>query len=335
MSGHSVPYQLRTNKFVERHLFLDLLDFVRVWNGPSKYLYASMGGRFLEDFKLVNDRLAIEHMISIEMDKTTSERQSFNRPLGFIECRNQSSGEFIIQFDRLVANHRDEKFIVWLDYAVANKRGEQLQECQELASKMASGDVLKITLNANFQSYRKVSEFQIEKDFQTLVITNLKEQLGEYTPSGGVTKHHLKADDFARLLCRATKIAVLKGCEGSSIHAMPLASFRYRDGEHQMMTVTVILANDDLKARIESDEVFGEWPFRASTWDDVFDVNVPDLSQKERFLINELISSNAEGASIHERIPFRLDRNDDNSLGFLENYLQHYRRYPTFSRVQS
>ena len=89
------------------YCFLDLLDFVRVWNGPSKYLYASMGGRFLEDFKLVNDRLAIEHMISIEVDETTSERQAFNRPLGFIECRNQSSGDFIVEFNHIVADHRD------------------------------------------------------------------------------------------------------------------------------------------------------------------------------------------------------------------------------------
>ena len=115
MSGHAVPYQLRPNKFVERQLFLDILDFVRVWNGPSKYLYAAMGGRFLEDFKQVNSRFAIEHMISIEIDETTCRRQDFNR-LGFIECRKQTSEQFIDGFDRLVAGHPDKRFLVWLDY---------------------------------------------------------------------------------------------------------------------------------------------------------------------------------------------------------------------------
>ena len=104
MSGQNVPYQLRRNKFVERQLFLDILDFVRVWNGPSPYLYASMGGRFLEDFKLINDRFAIEQMISIELDETTWKRQEFNR-LGFIDCRRQGSGEFIEDLDKLIANH--------------------------------------------------------------------------------------------------------------------------------------------------------------------------------------------------------------------------------------
>ena len=175
----------------------------------------------------------------------------------------------------------------------------------------------------------------IEKDFRKIVIDNVKEQLGEYMPIGGMTANHLRPDEFARLLCRAVQVAVLKGCEGSSVHAVPLAAFRYRDGEHQMLTATIILADDDLKSIIEGDEVFSQWQFRASSWDDVYEVNVPDLSQKERYLINGLISSATEGTSIHERMPFRLDRKDEESLALLENYLQHYRRYPTFSRVQS
>ena len=180
-----------------------------------------MGGRFLEDFKLVNDRLAIEHMISIEVDETTSERQAFNRPLGFIECRNQSSGDFIVEFHRIVADHRDERFIVWLDYAVANKRGAASGVPSLSVPKLASGDVVKITLNANFQSYRRRSEVPIEKDFRKIVIDNVKEQLGEYMPIGGMTANHLRPDEFARLLCRAVQVAVLKGCEGSSV-SVPL-----------------------------------------------------------------------------------------------------------------
>jgi hypothetical protein len=165
MSGANVPYQLRTNKFVERHLFLDILDYVRMWNGPSKYLCASMGGRFLEDFKLINDRFAIERMISIEIDEMTARRQTFNRPLGFIECRCQSSGDFIVDFDRLAAKTAGLRAIVWLDYAAANERGSQLQEYQELLAKVGPGDVAKLTLNANPESFRHPWQFGIRADF--------------------------------------------------------------------------------------------------------------------------------------------------------------------------
>ncbi len=165
MSGQNVPYQLRPNKFVERQLFLDVLDFVRVWDGPSRYVYVSMGGRFLEDFKLINDRFAIEQMISIESDETTWKRAAFNR-LGFIDCRHETSGEFVENLEKLLSDQADRRLIVWLDYADANKRGEQLGEFRQLVSKLGSGDVAKITLNANPQSYRRRAAALTRRDFE-------------------------------------------------------------------------------------------------------------------------------------------------------------------------
>jgi len=334
VSGHNVPYQLRTNKFIERQLFLDLLDFVRVWNGPVRYVYASMGGRFLEDFKLVNDRFAIEHMISIELDEITWRRQEFNRPIGLIECKCQKSGEFIVDFDRLVMAHPAKRFIIWLDYASANERGVQLQEYQELLSKLEVGDVIKITLNANFQSYRRRQDFQIERDFQTIVIQNMTEQLGDYMPSGGMSKDHMKPDKFARLLAKATKVAALKGIKGSQLKVIPLAAFRYSDGEHAMLTVTTLLADDALASKTESDDVYKNWVFRSRDWDDVHHVNVPDLSAKERLTINQLIAREINPETIHEQLPLRFHAKSEESLNLLASYLHHYRRYPTFGRVQ-
>lgn len=379
MSGQNVPYHLRTNKFVERQLFLDILDFVRVWNGSSRYVYASMGGRFLEDFKLLNDRFAIEHMICIELDETTWRRQEFNR-LGFIECRNQSSGEFIEGFDKLVDLHRDKKVIVWLDYAAANMRGEQLGEYRQLVSKLASGDVVKITLNANSQSYRRRASSLTKKDFnlylkdpespthknfetylaslvgpkdeeanssgpersltlteseyERICLENLKEQLGEYLPLGGVSTDHLKAEAFAALLAESVKVAALKGVEGAKLQAIPLGVFRYRDGEHQMLTVTALIADDLLAASIGKDNIFSQWPFCASHWSQVYEVNVPDISVKERHLIEGLISLQQDHNAIHAEIPFRLDGKEEQSLSLLAAYLQHYRRYPSFGRIQ-
>jgi len=374
MSGHNVPYQLRTNKYVERQLFLDILDFVRVWNGPSRYLYASMGGRFLEDFKLVNNRFAIEHMVSIEMDVTTWRRQTFNR-LGFVDCKHQSSGEFVEELDRLMQVHQQRRLIVWLDFAVANERGSQLGEFRQLISKLGSGDVAKITLNANHQSYRRRASLLLRKDFDaylkdadlptrssfdsyiasvvapsnvqqevslaltdtdydTICMENLKEQLGEYLPSGGIAAGHLSTTAFASFLAESVKIAALKGVEGSKLQPVPLGVFRYRDGEHQMLTVTIVLADEALATSIAGDSVFLDWPFRAAAWGEVHEVNVPDLSAKERHLIEGLISSNHDADKIHGEIPFRFDKKDANSLALLVDYLRHYRRYPTFARIQ-
>lgn len=376
MSGHNVPYQLRPNKFVERQLFLDILDFVRIWNGPSKYLYASMGGRFLEDFRLVNHRFAIEQMISIEKDATTCNRQQFNR-LGFIDCRNQSTGEFVDDVERVTGLYPGRRLVVWLDFATANERGEQLGEFRELITKLAVGDVAKITLNANPQSFRKRSapitrrdfdfflrdpESPTHKDYETylleivathtdpasgtgrplslsdeeyeaICIANLKMQLGEYMPTEAVASDDLSLDRFACLLAGAVKMAALKGVEGIMRQVIPLGAYRYRDGEHQMLTVTCMIADEELVAMVSGDAVFASWAYRAMDWTDVKEVNVPDISSKEKHLIESYISEHKDAVTIHSTIPFRLDDNETRSLAMLTSFIDHYRRYPSFVRI--
>jgi hypothetical protein len=318
---------------VERQLFLDVLDHVRLWNGPSKYVYASMGGRFLEDFRLINERFAIEKMISIGIDEPTRRRQQFNCPYSFIDCRRQSSADFVTDFDRLASDEDDLRFIVWLDYAAANERGRQLQEYRDLVSKLGTGDVVKITLNANHESVRDKNEFGRQIDFKRAVLHEIGEQLDEYMPAEGVNPENLTPDSFARLLARAVKNAALKGIDGNhGCEVRPLAAFRYRDGSHQMLTLTAILSGGGLNAAMDSDAVFREWPFRASEWDAVQSIDVPDLSPKERMAINQILRTDND-LNLHGSLPFRLDANENESLRLFKNYATHYRRYPSFARI--
>ena len=333
MSGANVPYQLRTNKFVERQLFLDLLDHIRLWNGPSRYVYASMGGRFLEDFRLVNERFAIERMISLEEDELVWQRQKFNCPYSFIECRHQTSADFVTDFDQLATENGDERYIVWLDYATANERGRQLQEYRDLISKLAAGDVIKVTLNANLDSVRDKAGFPRQIDFRRAVMHEIEEQLDEYMPADAIAAESLNPSSFAKLLAGAVKNAALKGIgENQDCEIRPLAAFRYRDGYHQMMTVAAIVSNDSLNSIIDNDSVFAEWEFRASDWDTIQLVDMPDLSPKERATINELLRTDNE-FSLHQKLRFRFDEDDAESLRLFKNYAAHYRRYPTFGRV--
>ncbi|PQO35878.1 hypothetical protein DTL21_08045 [Bremerella cremea] len=378
MSGHDVPYQLRTNKYVERQLFLDVLDFVRIWNGPSHYVYASMGGRFLEDFKQINHRFAIERMISIELDSTTCDRQKYNR-LGFIECLNKHSTEFVNDLDQLVGEYEEHRFIVWLDFALANKRGEQLDDFRNLVSKLSSGDVVKITLNANPQSFRRptdpltVKDFDkylkdpdspthssfesyvrsvlgtaeeegteaalsrvlrlSEEEYQAVCLGELKKQLDENWPANGATSEILNPTDFAKFLGESIGRAASRGNASNDLELIPLALFRYRDGDHQMMTATGIIADAALRQTISQDESFAEWPLRSNDWGTVTEITVPDLSAKERHHIDGMISADNTPSVIHGELPFRLDRNDQKSLRLLEKYVIHYRRYPAFGRV--
>ena len=87
MSGAMVPYHIRPNKYVERQLFIELLSHVDKVVPIVDYLYVSMGGRLLEDFKLLHGRLNLLKMMSIECDEVTYQGQLFNCPMGHIDCR--------------------------------------------------------------------------------------------------------------------------------------------------------------------------------------------------------------------------------------------------------
>ena len=67
-SPSSVPFHLRPNKYVERRVFIELLDYVHGAFGMSNALYISMGGRLLEDHRLVHDAFRTRRLISIEAD---------------------------------------------------------------------------------------------------------------------------------------------------------------------------------------------------------------------------------------------------------------------------
>lgn len=292
-----------------------------------------MGGRFLEDFRLVNERFAIEKMVSIEIDELTFQRQQFNRPYSFIECRLQSSADFVTEFDQLTSDEGDVRFIIWLDYAVANERQQQLQEYRDLISKLATGDVVKVTLNANPESLRDKADFRRQIDFKRAVIHEVSEQLDEYMPADVIAAENLNQNSFAKLLAQAVKIAAFKGIgENQGCEIRPLAAFRYRDGFHQMLTVTAIVADDELNDSIDVDSIFANWLFRATDWDDVKLIDVPDLSPQERTMINGLLFTDKE-FELHKGLPFRFDANDNESLRLFKSYAMHYRRFPSFGRI--
>jgi len=146
-----------------------------------------------------------------------------------------------------------------------------------------------------------------------------------------LTSQDLAPRQFARILAQSAKLAALKGVEGNGT-IEPLGAYRYRDGEHQMLTVTAVITDEALSSRMAGDAIFQQWPFRSEEWDDVYEVNVPDLSPRERQHINSLLSTQDE-FQIHQELPFRFDDNEIESLRCFKSYVQHYRRYPSFGRI--
>ncbi|MCR9202667.1 MAG: hypothetical protein NXI04_28830 [Planctomycetaceae bacterium] len=279
----------------------------------------------------MNDHLGIEKMISLEVDESTWKRQLFNSPYGFVECRNDSTEVFVREFDSFAAKNDTSKFIVWLDFANADERHKQLLEFQELVSKMRPGDVAKITMNANYSSRAPRSDFKTKGQYETYLLAELKDDLEDYTPAGGIEKRHLQPAAYARFLADAIRIAATKATESATdITPVALLSCRYSDGPHQMLTVTLVVADESIKTTVDDDIHFREFKFRSHKWDQVHRIDVPHLSLKERRTINSLLGK-MELSEIHEKFGFLFAESEADSLKLIESYASHYRRYPGFT----
>ncbi|WP_341327217.1 O-methyltransferase [Methylotuvimicrobium sp. KM2] len=333
MSGRHVPYYLRPNKHVDRQIFIEILSYINRWIDLSKYLYISMGGKFLEDHKAIHSALSIKKLMSIECDQTTFERQRFNRPLSLIDCRKMDSGELIQKIDDILEEKEARNYIVWLDYASAKNRQGQIQEVETVASKMSANDVLKVTLNASIKTLGNKEDFDSTDDFQTHALKKAKNKLGRYFPGHTPQTSEMTDEGFARIISQAAKTAILNGLRGSrDLTFQPLGQFRYNDGFHSMFTLTGIILKRIEESEFIEKSGIEDFELTAKDWHVVSEIALPDLSLRERMAIDVDIYSSLPD-EIHKRLPFKFDEDDERSLDILKRYIKHYKRYPNFVRA--
>src|SRR5271154_94405 len=97
-----ISYDLRPAKQTERRLLLDFLRCASVAGlANSDYRYVGMGGTMFYDFHLMHRFLGVNRMISLERDRKTYPRSTFNCPFDFITVYNETVGDFL-------ARDRDE-----------------------------------------------------------------------------------------------------------------------------------------------------------------------------------------------------------------------------------
>lgn len=332
MSGGEVAYNLRPNKYVERHLFIELLGKLIGRRSPETFTYISLGGPQMEDHHLVHQHLDFRSMISLELDASVHQRQIFNRRPGFIWCINQSSGSFIDEFELYADEYQDKEFIIWLDYASARDRLEQLLEFQKLLQQLQIGDVLKITLNANPGTLGSKMSRESDRELFARRLEEFSAQFGEHYPSERVATTDLTGNNFPPLLCRVAKKLAQQVVRPASTKIVPLAVFCYQDGPHLMLTITVqLMKGVDVARNLEQLKTAG-WEYLPSDWDNVTKIRVPNLTPKERLHIESHLFS-ADNATVHAMLPFRLDSDEAESLTIFEDYVRHYRRYPSYFQV--
>lgn len=330
MSGNTIAYHLRENKAIERNLFIEILRRVGYAKNISEYQYIGFGGPFLEDYKLIHHALRINDMHSIERDENTHKRQKFNRPVNFIKLHNCDSQDYFNE-----ALNVDKKSIVWLDYTAPKELSKQINEFVDVASKLGEYDILKITLNANPSSLGHANKSFLE--IQELRLEELSKRLGDHMIST-IEPNELSASKYPYTLQKILHAAVSSLSQRvGSLTFKPLATFKYKDGGHTMLTVTgVMLSHDqDIIKKFFQETRFEHWQFKNLDWSSPKEISVPTMSIKERLRIEELLPLPKNTRKPAERL--------QKQLGFwpcaqsesvqLENYAKFYRSFPYFSKV--
>lgn len=330
---HTIPYQLRHHKAIDRNLFISLLRKLdrHIGINISEYRYVGFGAPFLEDFKSMHLEFGITKMDCIECNENAYSRQKFNNPYSFVNLHKKNCSDYLSE---------DFKFdlpqIIWLDFASPSEFAQQLLDLELLGEKINSYDVIRFTFNASISAYAKPNKNNQSIDFKKVLdIFKNDPGLQNYFPDHFEAKHIVS--DFSILL-RAMGIRAIKrgmATAGKDIQFNHISSFTYRDGQ-MMTTLTGIAASQELFNNINTECNFTNWPFfQSDSHDEIVPSNhilVPSMTIAERIAIDKLIISNTS-KKIAEEIIFKYGSDPDEHSELIDGYCKYYKFLPYFSKI--
>jgi hypothetical protein len=327
MSGATLSYNLRRNKYVERQLFMELLSRFSRWQDIGEYLYLGFGGVYFEEFKLLHTRFQIQKMISLEREEWMLPRQKLNVPYGCVDVCHGSSSELVIDIEKYRCIAEVTNLLIWLDYVTPSELPTQLSEIRSLISKLENGDILKVTFSLHPGWLNKGL-----MDIHTNRLENLRSQLGSAYLAEGISSADVTNEALPQVYIGALKRKIAEGlAENSTLEFLPLGCYTYNDST-PMLTVTGALINRELQSAFEARLDLVKLDFTSPGWE-IHQIDVPDMSLRERLEIDQkLTGETAEEIAI--KLPFRFEEDPEESVKLLRNYLKLYRFYPHYHRIQ-
>lgn len=344
MSGSSVPYRLRPNKAVDRELFLSLLMRLAPKLGLEKYHYVSLGGPFLEDFRLVHSRIGIGRkknrrkigkLTCVESELEVHKRQRFNRPVAAIKCVHSTLEMFLDQTTFTTPA------IIWFDYTAPKQVASQIQRFAATIGTVPCGSVLRITLNANPTSLGSGCEEPSGKDLSVEVdgdvsvdraqkptkaewrFEKFKGRLGPLVPAG-LPADAMTHKNYGPTLLQVLKLAVEKQALSFSDRKIVWALATHYADEQPMVTAALVVIPHEDRA---TEKLVERWEFY-STPDDPQRIELPALSSLERLTMESNNDSRKLGFDLAKVIESRL------GVDPFDVFKKFYRLYPHFSRVE-
>ena len=324
-------YHLRPNKFIDRHLFIQVLSGLKKILKIENYQYIGFGSFMFDDFKIIHNQLGISKMISLESNKTVHQRAEFNKPYKCIKVQNTKSSIFIDDFSP------EKNFIFWLDYTAPSELGSQFSEfCTLVGTKMNAHDIVRITLNANpatLDSNNNAEE--VKEQIYKKRIEKLNERIQDYMPTD-TNEENMSAIKYPFFLLSCLKRAAIQALTPSEYqkkYLSPLFSSVYADGPHQMVTLTAIVLDCEDEGKKIKECLDQYHDYVKFEWNEPCHIGIPSLTTKELIHINNLLPANGGSINkIKEKFHFAFMGNQtlDDAI---KNYVDYYKYYTNFHHV--
>ena len=325
------PYHLRINKAVDRFLLVEMLNILRRRLDISNYTYYGFGGPFLEDCRLLREYCSDLDLVSIERDAETYKRQKFHR---FTKNKLRLVDKNLNSF--LAADFVGTgKEIFWLDYV--DSKYERFEEFKMVLQKVGDNSLVKITLRATFfgNTFRErdLDNDSVITPDQKTFINNFNRRYRNVLPTRIEDK-----EIFARplktieLICRMLRIAASKALpyEGGSVF-QPLNASHYQDGVPMLSVMGIVCPHEEVEG---IKELFRDWPFANLSWETPHKIDVPVLSTKERFHIEDLLPTEThDGTDLARALGYNIDDDAVTSIEKLCQYEYFHQYYPHFIRA--
>jgi hypothetical protein len=316
----SPAYHLRTNKAIERLLFIELLRKLdgNLLEGIGSYKYVSLGGPYLEDFMLIHSAFGNRRMLSLEMREHVRTRQVINTPYSRIRLTLESTTEFV---EKYTTGNRP--LIVWFDYEWQDWRA-QLSESCDLLAKLPAMSIFKLTLTGRTDHLARGGDKSLETKARTL-----SEQFEDYGPfeSQQVNEKHICATLYG--ICRRALADAVPDTHAKAVRT--LSAYEYNDGT-PVLTVTMIIGPLDQIRRVVTEADLKMWPYSVLNWGTLKNIAVPHLGLRERLEVDKLMPD-ADPRVVVRRLKLRLHEEYWESVKAIRNYKEFYQYVPQFLRV--
>ena len=332
MSAADIAYHLRSGKFADRALFVELLRRLERWRSFDDCAYVSMGGYTMADHAQVSRVLGLKTLVSFDEDDSTVRRAKFNRPTDAVEVRRASAKEVAERMDDLFevwGIRSDEGRIVWFDFTTPKRLQDDLSAFGRLVTTSAPGDVLRITLNAdprNLPLAKPSGEELTNEDRKRRRLENILDDADFEADDPNVYA------DLPRILARAIGRISTKAA-GRRRRTVCLSSVAYSDGT-QMVSVTLAITSQPSNASTVSHDPRGEaklddWSLASKQWDHVHDLRVQALTSRERDHLERRLPSTPIADILSEMGIEKLPGLTD-PVAHFERYRDLVRFYPDF-----